>query len=199
MDTFTASNGTQVKTRDSSGREDGTYIFLKTPRADEFHPIGNWRTFSANSPIGESLAEFFRHREDQRLGRWRWPENPDYVVYVSDIDPDLITVMRESNGRIRTVRRGNTCLETDYSENFGSSAVAYFDAHPVKKPWHDAQQNELWVLTLKGCGDPEVYQIGTVAYRTSSRVFRPVNNPNRISIDPTDPLIEDAVRLWPTD
>ena len=86
--------------------------------------------------------EFFEARKDDELGRWRWPENPDYVVYVkceSESEPRAgVRVLHERTGRSRDISRVvvNACDAT--VSRFGRAARAYFEAHPVEpKPTVD--------------------------------------------------------------
>jgi len=101
----------------------------------------------------DALAEFFQHKRDEELGRWRWPENPGYVVYRSpeaDYGADrAVYVFNERSGE------GRWCWEasnTSKSDALVLAAGAYFKAHPEPepKPWHDAKPGEVWVLTVGG-------------------------------------------------
>lgn len=130
MDKFTASNGISVKL-------DGHLLFGASTHATYV---------AASESQVQALREFFQAERDEELGRWRWPENPDYVVYPAADDADLITVMRESVARIRKMRREGFGL-TDYAEQFVACAEAYFEAHPERKDWEDAKEGEVWIVT----------------------------------------------------
>lgn len=142
MNDFTASNGMAVRE--------------VTPVTDR----GPWLLVDGEqvSPNNaQALREFFGAEADERLGRWRWPENPDYVVY--PVGDDVVDVLRESSvsdstrgpGRQASITRAVAATwDRDYSQNFHRSARAYFDAHPEPKPWLDAADGEVWALTGAG-------------------------------------------------
>lgn len=124
-----------------------------------------------NREYKEVLREFFQHERDEELGRWRWPENPDYVVYVkceSESEPRAgVRVLHERTGRSRDIGRAvvNACEAT--VSRFGRAARAYFEAHPERKPWHDATEGEVWIVTPSKaltCGErvqyPAIFQAG---------------------------------------
>lgn len=75
MTEFTASNGITIATH----RKDpalGFGIYL----SDGCSSLDN--SFDhLNGGEMQALREFFEHERDEALGRWRWPENPDCVVY----------------------------------------------------------------------------------------------------------------------
>src|SRR5699024_11254333 len=66
--TFTASNGARIETR-----FDGAIKALKVA-GNETRGIG---LCAADT---NALREYFQHERDERLGLWRWPENPVYGV-----------------------------------------------------------------------------------------------------------------------
>lgn len=181
MDKFTASNGLEI-----DARANGAYYVWE---GDEFGSILS----HLNPDEVEALREFFRAEEDERLGRWRWPENPDYVVHGG---------ARDTFGRRQAIviNEGTTdktaftpSSATGQSEKH-RAARAFFDANPEQKPWHDAKPGDLWVLDLRGSIlSAEVYRF------TEWRVFWPVDNPDSVYFDPTNPIIEDARKIWPTD
>lgn len=129
MNTFTASNGITL-TRDESGRVSAS-------------------TFSLTKESARALAEFFRAEEDERLGRWRWPENSDYVVYVPHQGAPAVTVVNEFGGCSAQVTR-NGVADRPNGQFFFEAARAYFDAHPEPKPWHDAKPGEVWLISYRG-------------------------------------------------
>ncbi|QYF98494.1 hypothetical protein [Microbacterium sp. PAMC21962] len=89
-----------------------------------------------------ALREFFQKENDDRLGRWRWREDPDYVVY--PLVTGLVAVVEEKNGTSGTFSR----IEHTNSGH-GDAARAYFLAHPDPKPWDEAKPGEVWVFTLR--------------------------------------------------
>lgn len=184
MNDFTASNGVRIEVR----------------RPSDHHPL----TVVGLGLIASSvvaLREFFRAEEDERLGRWRWPENPDYVVYTMHLEdfermfgPDLdAVILRESDGLSKGYCR---------SEDLGAgarwphldAARAYFDAHPEPKPaWHDAKPGEVWVLTTVNVGDEVAARVAMV---NESLVFEYVSSV-RTQIPITDQRFDSGRRIWP--
>lgn len=101
-----------------------------------------------------ALAKHFRDKEDERLGRWRWPENPDYVVY--PLPSGEVKVLRESqlesysDGPAIEKPISRDAVEKwskGWATNFYEAARAYFAAHPLQKPWHNAKEGEVWEIT----------------------------------------------------
>lgn len=95
--------------------------------------------------------EYFQWKRDAELGRWRWPANPDWVAIEGDRDRDgrTVVVVNERtldrswfNERVR-----DTPSDADAAHQAGR---AYFEAHPERKPWEDAEAGEVWVLTVDG-------------------------------------------------
>lgn len=149
----------------------------------------------ADGRIGSALAEFveykrgeFRAEEDARLGRWRFPLDPDYVVYPI---PDRIGVMvlRESTGMRGFYYPGESGKNT--TEDMGVAAVAYFAAHPEPKPWHDAKPGELWVIRL---GEEDEIGVSVEGFEAGADVFQV---PGGESISITRPSITAGRRIWP--
>lgn len=166
-DAFTASNGIQI-TMDPD-RDGKVYLVGRRARGDEGQYLD---THATGGPEGiVALREFFQHERDEELGRWRWPENPDYVVYPDANDPRLVTVMRESAARIRKMRRGrDNALSNDYNERFGECADTYFEAHPERKPWEDATPGEVWLFRAKGDVTPSAFMKSYVGWTNSEAV-----------------------------
>lgn len=112
----------QFKTR--SGRvvkvgEDGTLMFD--------HVNGYLTPESALD-----AEEFYEAKRDADRGRWRWPENRNYVVYPND--GVVIWTLDELTGVSHMNTREG--LQTD---QHGDAARAYFEAHPVRRAWADAE------------------------------------------------------------
>lgn len=111
MNEFTASNGYKV-----TPNGDGANVYrgiLSTPiYPDEM----------------QALREFFQAESDERAGRWRWAERPDYVVYDTG-DHAEVVVLDESTGCMENVWRGKERPGTYMHD----AARAYFEAHPEPK------------------------------------------------------------------
>ena len=102
----------------------------------------------------EALRAFFQAERDQELGRWRDPENPDYVAYPGSINLNWVVVLDESTGRTDVVFKQPRKPPKDSA--FTLVAERYFAAHPQPEPWHAARPDcdEVWVLTIHGCEQP---------------------------------------------
>ena len=111
MNTFTASNGYKV-----------------TPNGDGVNVYRGIMSTPIYPDEMQALREFFQAESDERAGRWRWVEHPDYVVYDTG-DRIEVVVLDESTGCMENVWRGK--------ERPGSymhdAARAYFEAHPEPK------------------------------------------------------------------
>ena len=105
----------------------------------------------------QALREFFLHERDKELGRWRWPEHPDYVVYLDELDyvpgRKIVRVIRESTGKGSWFAVDGFEVFDKY--DFTLAANAYISAHPAQKPWHDAEPGEVWELTYLQLGEPK--------------------------------------------
>lgn len=91
-----------------------------------------------------AIEEFCQAKHDAELGRWRWPENPDFVVYRTD-DFDGFMILDEREGRTWTYRWFAIKDDPAYDGPW-DAARAYFEAHPERKPWHDARPEEVWLM-----------------------------------------------------
>lgn len=83
----------------------------------------------------DALREFFQNERDEELGRWRWPENPAWVVYP---DGDGVIVLNETDpgGGLGQTR---TTIDR-YPTSYGADAArAFFEAHPERRVWSDAE------------------------------------------------------------
>lgn len=176
MEQYTASNGAKISTYDY-----GSFSNLRVKTVDN-------EVILAGVHV-EALREFFRAEEDERLGRWRWPENPEYVVYPRAED---VLVLFEINGEGGVLyRRGDAVHDFE-----GLAARAYFDAHPEPKPaWHDAKPGEVWELTLEGEQPSAFYPS-----KSLNRCFTPVMPGTGTTAVPFDwHEITAGRRVWPAD
>lgn len=102
------------------------------------------------------LREFFHHKRDEELGRWRYPPNPVYVVY-----PGWSAGEEQRFARVVNEHMGlsSVVYEHDRSERGDSDiARAFFNAHPEeRKPWEDAKPGEVWELTLDDHSEHTVF------------------------------------------
>jgi len=105
----------------------------------------------------ESLREIFLAERDRELGRWRWPENPDFVVHHGNSGSDAVWVHneREAGAIQSSARNSGDAGEADYF----AAVRAYFAAHPEPKPWHGAKPGEVWVLEGGGIAEPWAHTV----------------------------------------
>lgn len=187
-DVFTASNGATI-TVDQYG------LILADGSNDGGHPNRQVLTYDGI----HALREFFRAEGDKRLGRWRWPEGPDYVVYPFEGASDHVLVVQESAGVACEFWRGtvNGPSLTGYHSRLSPAARAYFDTHPEPKPWHDPKEGEVWVLTLD---DGEV-EMECAASFHGGRFH--TSNGGAVPLDGDNPdacaQIIAGRRIWPED
>lgn len=139
MNEYTASNGYTIL-----ARKNATVDWWSADRRHE----GIIQVFT-HSDVWQALREFFQHERDEELGRWRWPENPDVVVYL-DGHPSSrsVTIFFEKTGGI-VIGMAEKFLATTPDEGHESrkAARAYFEAHPERKPWEDAEEGQVWIVT----------------------------------------------------
>ena len=186
-ETFRASDGARIEVHDNNSRID----IKCTGSSGEQHFLSVKET--------QAAREFFQHERDEELGRWRWPENPDYVVYPviqsaheRAFRQNLsVMVFHEPTGVLK-----GYCREEDQggdlTREYPGAARAYFKAHPERKPWEDAQPGEVWVLTFDGAEDTfKAYEsrLGKT-YFTRSR---------ETSTDLVNERITAGRRIWPED
>lgn len=150
MNGFVSSDGTPVHIHD----EDGA-VRLFTSMPDGTYPMQ-----AAAGDDVQAIREFFRAEEDERLGRIRSEVDPDIVIY--PVSTNQIRIIDQaSHGNWATFDRE----DADGLGPMSRSAAAYFDAHPEPKPWHEAKEGEVWLITFKGNEYPAIFQAG--AFRDS--------------------------------
>ena len=135
---FVASNGIKLEMRDSGAIAGQS---------------GKW---IVNDEWAQALREFFLHERDTELGRWRWPDDPRYLVFPLK-DDDEVRVLDENSGQSVAIRRSSFRPGLTHT-HFAGAALAYFDTHPVSKPlpseprtaWVDKYGTDIWVVTAGG-------------------------------------------------
>lgn len=112
----------------------------------------------------DALREFFQHERDEELGRWRWPFNPDFVVYPRGESGVHVLDEGSGVGSASLIHRNG---DSDNPTAEYRAAYAYFEAHPERKPWEDAKEGEVWIVTPSRaltCGErveyPAIFQAG---------------------------------------
>lgn len=169
MGTFTASNGIVVDR--------------------DVHGCATARGINSLRDETQALREFFLAERDQELGRWRCPENPNYVVYPKSDNPRYVKVLNESDGLTDAVHAESPEIEGRESHRVAS---AYFAAHPVPKPWHDAKPGEVWVLSTGAEGEDHAWTVDP-DFGTARFVY--VGGLSNLPVDHPD--ITDGRRIWP--
>lgn len=162
--TFTASNGVVIEI------------------APEGHLLMPPAAIGLGEESQQALRELFLHERDKELGRWRWPENPDYVVYP---DGTSRTVVKESVGRTMIVSHHARKVMTTYLDSYVGAAKAYDAAHPEPRPWRDAKPGEVWALIVDGV--EKAFTLHGDLFRTG----------NLHDIEQTDGHITAGRRIWP--
>lgn len=171
---FKARNGLHVRQAENGGVEVGKpgYLDYTTPAA----------TFA--------LEEFFQAKRDAELRRWRWPENPEYVVYPFETG-DGCTSLSERTGVSTTYL---TRSDVEFSGSYlAPAARAYFEAHPERKPWRSAEAGEVWILSIDESED--IPCIVT----PSGPDFEPIAHPVWATFARGSDRITAARRIWPED
>lgn len=185
MDKFQASNGYTIL-----ARENATVDWWSS---DGVHS-GVIQVFT-HSQVWKALREFFQAERDEELGRWRWPENPEYVVIEgprSDYrNQRTVVVVNERTLDRWWLNEGVMSAREDRPEN-RHAARAFFEAHPEPKPWHDAKPGEVWELTFSEAGGG-----GAVALIFHKGKFRNPQYVSRVPLD--DPTITAGRRIWPVE
>jgi hypothetical protein len=129
MDKFKARSGREVV-----GAEDGSLMFAKA--------IG----YLSKEAVFDA-EEYFQAKRDAKLGRWRWPLNPDWVAVEGDLTFEgrtVVVVNERTLDRFWGNERVRACAPD--ADAAHQAARAYFDAHPAPKPWHDAAEGEFWAV-----------------------------------------------------
>lgn len=172
-DTFTASNDVQV-----------WIDHLGSVRTESPNPI------SAFTSHTQALREFFQHERDEELGRWRWPDNPQYVVYPRGDSGVRVLDEGSGIGSARLIHRNG---DPDNPTAEYQAAYAYFGAHPERKPWHSAKPGEIWVLTID---DSEQVVSAVQQYEKD---FNPISHPIYATFANGSERITAGRRIWPED
>lgn len=188
MNDFTASNGIEIRiTTDLGGDK---YLHGTVP--DEVGPVGFTPELHATaSEKGlEALREFFQAEADERLGRWRWPENPDFVVYDNDDEDGGVWVHSEREpGAIQYQSPGDVPHAWVSTEaGYVAAARAYFDAHPEPKPWDEAKPGDVWRFETS---DDRRHALGWVAQDGTWDLMTPRGENVREVVEPMAWLVEN--------
>lgn len=130
---FTASNGRKVQGSDrfETGIRVSGFIWAE---------LSNEQT--------QALREYFLAERDKELGRWRDPVDSTFIV--RSRNDELVTVFDEIKCEGTDWNRAQVAQRLNSICHGYDTAERYFDAHPEKKPWHDAEPGEWWEITFNG-------------------------------------------------
>ena len=189
MDTFNTSNGNQVRMRE-------TGVLGVSVAKNSLH---DW---CVGSDGVVDLREFFQAERDTELGRWRWPDDPRYLVFPLK-DDDEVRVLDENSGQSAAIRRSSFRSGLTHT-HFVGAALAYFDTRPEPKPWHDAKPGELWEVSVSPAAmenipprEPLPMQVMLDdSGELETLFFAHWNGPDVETIDIEDRHIESATLLW---
>lgn len=130
MTEFTASNGARIEELSN-----GTLVLtggILDPRIE------------LSPGMASGMREFFQHEGDADRGRWRWPENPDWVAIEGEERYYGRTVVLVNERTLERFWLNDLVLKTAPGASIDKKAArAFFEAHPEPEPeprdWADAQ------------------------------------------------------------
>ncbi len=175
-ETFTASNGMTVE------RDHNNDVVIDT--------------ISVFMADGTALAlrEFFQHERDEELGRWRWPENPDWVGVEGEEQVGMRTVVLVNERTLERFWINYRAMDAAPDASIDKHAArAYFEDHPERRPWEDAKHGEVWAMTV-GEG-PEMV---TYVDRQTTSFPRFIDPADDMSYGPKSGFTAGR-RIWPED
>jgi hypothetical protein len=143
--------------------------------------------------VVKALREFFRAEEDERLGRWRWPENPEFVVYPGSLSMREAQVVSEEKGCWGQWSEAEARRDAG-RDRLAAAAVAYFDAHPAPV-WHGAKPGEAWVVTYTTGPTFDEVALLVADFSAEGRVFADADE--KVTLPIIDPQITSARRIYP--
>ncbi|GAA5198731.1 hypothetical protein [Microbacterium jejuense] len=173
MNEFTASNGVTVEW---AGSDTSSTRWLS---------IGGNYMWTDEDPDVSALREFFRAEEDELLGRWRSSEHPGFVAHVHE-GGLYVWVSKEVGGASTGAFYRDAVDTNNRRSEFARVARAYFDDHPVSKPWHDAKEGDIWVLDLIASGEAPWQVVGQRFEHVQTGTARPLN----------DKSFREGRRIW---
>lgn len=180
MSDFTASNG--IKVENHGGNWDRTTIHFSGEVLGLTEERKNARDMVFEDEDYVALREFFQAEADVRLGRWRWPENPEYVVYPHR------RVLHEATG-------GSWDVDALSGTRAPRIALAAYEAWQdvrFPKPWREAKTGEVWAVTRCGGAEHPMVVEGDAFVD-----LKPGEGDRRLAFQRDDKLIQRAHRIWP--
>lgn len=161
--------------------------FTASNGVNRFNVVANVGVLFTDAEF-DALREFFQHERDTDLGRWRWPENPDWVVYHgNDHEVGVVVINERTLEKTAFTRKSATGLSEKHR-----AVRAFFDAHPESKPWHDAKPGDVWILTVDGA------ESAFHPSKSLDRAFTPVApETGRTAVGMDSFEITAGRRIWP--
>lgn len=146
MSVFRASNGIVI-------HDHGTHV--------------SWASGFSHPFVTQALREYFQAERDEKLGLWRWPENPEYVVKMSN-EYEICVIHEPTFWRTNTVHFTDARSLAEFmheepgkhTKPWRKAARAYLKEHPIKQPWHDAKRGEVWLLEIGSKHMPAIVMNG---------------------------------------
>ena len=101
----------------------------------------------------DELRAHLQAERDEELGRWRDPQDPDWICYGRGSSRDTVHVINEYDGLPYMLERGQVAYA---DSEFSAVAQRYFEAHPKPKPrppfaaYVDKNGSAVWVTDENG-------------------------------------------------
>lgn len=123
----------------------------------------SWASGFSHPFVTEALREYFQAERDEKLGLWRWPENPKYVVKMA-AKYEICVIHEPEFWRKNTVHFTDARALAEFmheepgkhTKPWRKAARAYLKEHPIKQPWHEIEPGQVWVLTIDGKETPAI-------------------------------------------
>lgn len=197
MTDFTASNGITIREREDSmmpvleWNTDGRYY----TDGSRWYAVGEGIDgadpgFTADSPVARALREFFQHERDEEQGVWRSSKDHTWTAVRRN---NTIYFQNGDHERSFWFIVGNEATLKPWSGDLQAIAREYLQAHPERKPWHDAKPGEVWVLTIDGS------EHVVCAVQQYEKDFNPISHPIYATFANGSERITDARKIWPED
>lgn len=182
-ETFTAPNGVELEINEHD----------EISLVDDDCQCG-WLTYRG----AKAVEAYLRQKRDKELDLWRDPENPErFVVYRrpaedNDVRGRAVQVIDEISGAAYTYwEKPSVWGSPEFPWMMAGVAERYFEAHPAQpKPWMEAKEGEVWILTIDGEEEPPV----TASYIAKKLTFL---SPYGYTVNPNNPFITAGHRIWP--
>lgn len=147
----------------------------------------------------KALREFFQHERDEQLGR----ERVSNSILITPLDPKSVNVLREIHVYNEVTRQYAIWNETSdgqihrvtlFTSNMLDSAARQWFSDKRPKPWENAQEGEVWIVTPSRAlteGDesveyPAIFQAGRFRDHGGSWDAKDLTAARRIWPEPSD-------------